>query len=597
MERENDSDVSEHEREASEDNVSQNTSTASSIKKYKKVKSSHFTKSQNGFKCNICDKKLSIKSSHSTFVSHLKTHENASTRRTNVSKQNKQSHFDQLVLNFVIHGNHAFSIVDEEHFKKMLNGLNSNYSPLSPTTLTVNIQKLFKIKQNEVIETLKTITNKISITFDFWTSITNKPYVVVTAHFINNSSTLQSFILDFDLIPYPHNSENILNKIVEIFNLYGLKKKILSITTDNEKSNVKCLELLRLFHDDYEDVVHTRCLAHILNLAVKKGLKEVQNPISAVSKLVNAINFSPKKKQAYFEACTTLNMPQLGLVKEINIRWNSTYLMLKRAFEMKDALNYICQNNSDFQKYLIEDSEWNHVKLFMDLLMPFYDATLLLSKSKYPSIYYVLPILDVLMNQTSNVEIDDDLIRKAAAAMFAKLQEFSPLLRTDYAKFSVVLDPRLKADYFSGMNDYEDPLTSITLFYNNKYNLQNQGGNQQPEPSGLSESSPANTANKNIFSSIYKRRRSNESELQKYLSYPIETEDTDVMSWWKTQGKNLPYLQSMAFDILSIPATSVPSEQSFSKAGNLINKKRNRLCDKNIRSSMSSWQFFFGNSV
>lgn len=68
------------------------------------------------------------------------------------------------------------------------------------------------------------------------------------------------------------------------------------------------------------------------------------------------------------------------------------------------------------------------------------------------------------MNQTSNVEIDDDLIRKAAAAMFAKLQEFSPLLRTDYAKFSVVLDPRLKADYFSGMNDYEDPLTSITLF-------------------------------------------------------------------------------------------------------------------------------------
>lgn len=111
------------------------------------------------------------------------------------------------------------------------------------------------------------------------------------------------------------------------------------------------------------------------------------------------------------------------------------------------------------------------------------------------------------------------------------------------------------------------------------------------------ESSPANSANENIFSSIYKRRRSNESELQIYLSYPIETEDTDVMSWWKTQGKKLPYLQSMAFDILSIPAASVPSEQSFSKAGHLINKKRNRLCDKNIRSSMSSWQFFFGNSV
>lgn len=48
MEREDDSDVSEHEREASEDNVSHNTSTASSTTS--KVKSSHFTKSQNGFK-------------------------------------------------------------------------------------------------------------------------------------------------------------------------------------------------------------------------------------------------------------------------------------------------------------------------------------------------------------------------------------------------------------------------------------------------------------------------------------------------------------------------------------------------------------------
>lgn len=160
-------------------------------------------------------------------------------------------------------------------------------------------------------------------------------------------------------------------------------------------------------------------------------------------------------------------MPQLALLKEMDIRWNSTYLMLKRAFEMKDVLNYLCQNNTDFQSYFIEDSMWNQVKLFIDFLIPFYDATLLLSKSKYPSIYYVIPILDILINVTSNVETNDDLVRKAAEAMFTKLQEYSSFLRTDYAKYSVILDPRLKNDYFTENNYHEEPLTSLTLFFNN----------------------------------------------------------------------------------------------------------------------------------
>jgi hypothetical protein len=42
----------------------------------------------------------------------------------------------------------------------------------------------------------------------------------------------------------------------------------------------------------------------------------------------------------------------------------------------------------------------------------------------------------------------------------------------------------------------------------------------------------------------------------------------------------------MAYDVLCIPASSVPSEQAFSKSGNLITKKRNRLGNKSIRASI-----------
>lgn len=177
----------------------------------------------------------------------------------------------------------------------------------------------------------------------------------------------------------------------------------------------------------------------------KKRTKKVEEPISAVSKLVNLINFSAKKKQAYFEKCAELDMPQLALLKEMNIRWNSTYLMLERAYKMKAVLNYLCQNDREFRSYNIEEFMWADVKLLIDLLKPFYDATLLLSKSKYPSIYYVVPIVDVLMNRLSNTEeIDNELKKKVSGAMLNKVQEHFPLLRTEYALFSIILDPRLK---------------------------------------------------------------------------------------------------------------------------------------------------------
>lgn len=95
--------------------------------------------------------------------------------------------------------------------------------------------------------------------------------MVVTAHFISNSD-LQSIILDFDLIPYPHKSENLLDIIQDIFDLYSLKKKIISITTDNEKANVKCLQLLLLFNENYEDVVPHKMFSTCFKLSCQKGI-------------------------------------------------------------------------------------------------------------------------------------------------------------------------------------------------------------------------------------------------------------------------------------------------------------------------------------
>jgi hypothetical protein len=65
-----------------------------------------------------------------------------------------------------------------------------------------------------------------------------------------------------------------------------------------------------------------------------------------------------------------------------------------------------------------------------------------------------------------------------------------------------------------------------------------------------------------------------------YLS-PI---DLDPLEWWKHHKVQYPILEKLARDYICIP---VPSEQAFSKSGELVNKKRNRLGDRAIEACMS----------
>ena len=81
------------------------------------------------------------------------------------------------------------------------------------------------------------------------------------------------------------------------------------------------------------------------------------------------------------------------------------------------------------------------------------------------------------------------------------------------------------------------------------------------------------------------------SELEIYLAEPVERRNINPISWWKTHEESLPRLAQMARDYFATPATSVPSEQAFSIAGDLISKKRNRMAPETANELMSlkSW--------
>ncbi|XP_011865465.1 PREDICTED: zinc finger BED domain-containing protein 4-like [Vollenhovia emeryi] len=66
-------------------------------------------------------------------------------------------------------------------------------------------------------------------------------------------------------------------------------------------------------------------------------------------------------------------------------------------------------------------------------------------------------------------------------------------------------------------------------------------------------------------------------ELRQFLNQTVIKRTDDPLAYWYQVKTVYPNLYKIAIKYLSIVGTSVPSERVFSKAGNILTEKRNRL--------------------
>ena len=86
-------------------------------------------------------------------------------------------------------------------------------------------------------------------------------------------------------MPPPHTSIALSEKIYTFLTDWGIERKLFSLTLDNASSNDCFVELLKsqlnlknaLLRDG--EFFHVQCCAHILNLIVQYGLKEIDESV------------------------------------------------------------------------------------------------------------------------------------------------------------------------------------------------------------------------------------------------------------------------------------------------------------------------------
>ena len=98
-----------------------------------------------------------------------------------------------------------------------------------------------------------------------------------------------------------------------------------------------------------------RYSAHILNLVVCDGLKEINQAISCIRITARYPRPSTTWLKRFKESCKEANIESRALLcLDVSTRWNSTFLMLEAALKFKKAFE-ILDVDANYTKYFEEE--------------------------------------------------------------------------------------------------------------------------------------------------------------------------------------------------------------------------------------------------
>lgn len=433
-----------------------------------------------------------------------------------------------------------------------------------------------------------------------WTSDTGAPYMVLTGHWINNEWNLKHAVIAFQRLPHPHTGDEIQKATLKILKEFSIATKASTITIDNGANQVSAMRKLStiLLNELKVDFNVLRCGAHTIALVVNAGLLKFKPIIDKVRSFVIEVRKSPKKEQELSSLAQNLKIKYKKLIRDVKTRWNSTYSMLEAFLQNKAIINTVISINNNVDKFSLTENEWIEIRLFCDFLKPFYEFTVEMSGSKYPTLGMLLLFLDYLLEHLNTTIQDSESqvptwIKDIAKAMKEKFDSLSNNLNNSAAYLTLILDPRYKVQIVPNNIDIEMAKnTLLTEFTSYQVLVESEKSNEEISTSTMGEKRKPLGIMERI---LQKKMKSNSllfhNEVEEYLTASIESQDVNPCEWWKDHKLQYPILAKIARDYICIPATSVPSEQAFSKSGELISKRRNRLGDRAIEACMclNSW--------
>lgn len=537
---------------------------------------------------------------------------------------------DELKICFaemLIEDEQPFAAAERPGLRKFMAKACPKFDMPSRRTATRNCVKVYDAQKLKLQKFLKEHCERVSLTTDTWTANTKQNYMCVTAHFLDKNWNLHKKIIGF----FPskgHGGEDIGKHLESCLASWGIDK-VFTITVDNASANNNAINYMRRVLNESKgtfaegDYLHMRCVAHIINLIVTEGLKEIDTSVARVRAAVKYIK-GGTSRLVNFKKCAELAKVQTKAFLNLDVctRWNSTYLMLNAAQKYEKAFQRYSDEDPYYRLELENDgpgvpvkSDWEKVRKMSEFLEHFYELTLRVSATKRPTSHtFFHEIADVLVLLRNWSNSEDRLCQYMGKRMLVKYDKYFGEKygekRSDREKrgekdkgdqllnlvvfFCVAIDPRYKLSNYIKMAvmfmfgaEIGEKLwgtvnTSFRSLFEEYKNMYAPTEKVQPP----NDSQESQSKGKGLMRSLINQQMSNggenvtvKSEIEKYFAEDNEEDKTgfDILKYWKVNENRFPVLSIMARDLLAIPISTVASESAFSTGGRILDDFRSSL--------------------
>jgi hypothetical protein len=273
------------------------------------------------------------------------------------------------------------------------------------------------------------------------------------------------------------------------------------------------------------------------------------------------------------------------LIIDVKTRWNSTFLMLERALELREPLKD-AMHEEEFHAYQLADQDWALLETISGLLVEFKRATNTVCTSAKPTLTSTIPVYNRVMKRVEDfrgAHVRSVTIVEATKAAMEKIKYY--YLKSNRAIYSIatILDPRFKLEHYRRTGWKKRRIDAAR----NDFERVFRGNYMQTAPT-CSHEEPENDPSDEFLVFPY---AGTGNELDSYLAEPVVSRETDVLQWWKARSRDYPHLASMAMDYLAAPATSVPVERVFSGGTDIAQPRRGALHADTFRACLClrSW--------
>jgi hypothetical protein len=370
-----------------------------------------------------------------------------------VSSKFDPKKFRELIVASIIKHDLPFRYVEYEGVRESMQYLRPGVQLISRNTVKADLCKMYANEKQKLKAMLSRCNGRISLTSDLWSSLTTDGYICLTAHFIDTNWILQKMVLNFSFMAPPHNGSSLCKKVLNMIQEWGIDTKIFSITLDNASANDNFVLLLKDQLNLKKALVssgeffHLRCCAHILNLIVQDGLKEIDGALQKARDCVKYVKGSQVRKQKFMHAVNQMSIDgKMGLKQDVATRWNSTYLMLVSVIHYRLAFSYLDMTEPNFD-HCPTPLEWEKMESICGFLGSFYNATCEFSGTKYPTAnLYFSAVSSIYMSLIEENESEDEYKRSMAAKMLSKFEKYWSSFSSVLA-IAVILDPRYKTPF------------------------------------------------------------------------------------------------------------------------------------------------------